>query len=153
MDMKAQWQGMGAADRSPLSPRERILILLGPGSRLLRAMGIYGWLDDADAHWARISRPWLRRKAGSGRSDPGKPGQTGQAGAGSLMPQVREQLASVETTLRQMDAELLAPDGGSDPRPRNARGAGGPVVLLRQPAYAGAHLPQARAADGRGGRR
>jgi hypothetical protein len=46
MDMKAQWQGW-AQQIAALSLRERILILL-TGVVLLGAMGIYGWLDDAD---------------------------------------------------------------------------------------------------------
>ena len=62
---------------------------------------------------------------------------------------VREQLAGVQASLDQLDGQLLGPDGGSYPGPGDAGGAGGPVVSLRQPAYAGADLPQTRAADGR----
>jgi len=136
MDMKAQWQGW-AQQIAALSLRERILILL-TGVVLLGAMGIYGWLDDADT---RLGQD--RQALAAAQRDleiltlenQGKQARLGR----DPDAQVREQLA-----------RAAGSDGGSDPRPRNARGAGSSVVLLRQPAYAGAHLPQTRAADGRG---
>ena len=105
MDMKAQWQGW-AQQIAALSLRERILILL-TGVVLLGAMGIYGWLDDADT---RLGQD--RQALAAAQRDleiltlenQGKQARLGR----DPDAQVREQLASVETTLRQMDAELLA---------------------------------------------
>lgn len=84
MDMKAQWQGW-AQQIAALSLRERILILL-TGVVLLGAMGIYGWLDDADTRLGQDLQIPLRRSQG--------------------LPILVQ--PGVETTLRQMDAELLA---------------------------------------------
>lgn len=105
MDMKAQWQGW-AQQIAALSLRERILILL-TGVVLLGAMGIYGWLDDADT---RLDQD--RQALAAAQRDleiltlenQGKQARLGR----DPDAQVREQLAGVETTLRQMDAELLA---------------------------------------------
>ena len=105
MDMKAQWQGW-AQQIAALSLRERILILL-TGVVLLGAMGIYGWLDDADT---RLGQD--RQALAAAQRDleiltlenQGKQARLGR----DPDAQVREQLAGVETTLRQMDAELLA---------------------------------------------
>lgn len=105
MDMKAQWQGW-AQQIAALSLRERILILL-TGVVLLGAMGIYGWLDDADT---RLGQD--RQALAAAQRDleiltlenQGKQARLGR----DPDAQVREQLASVETSLRQMDAELLA---------------------------------------------
>ncbi len=105
MDMKAQWQGW-AQQIAALSLRERILILL-TGVVLLGAMGIYGWLDDADT---RLGQD--RQALAAAQRDleiltlenQGKQARLGR----DPDAQVRDQLAGVETTLRQMDAELLA---------------------------------------------
>ncbi len=105
MDMKAQWQGW-AQQIAALSLRERILILL-TGVVLLGAMGIYGWLDDADT---RLGQD--RQALAAAQRDleiltlenQGKQARLGR----DPDAQVREQLAGVETSLRQMDAELLA---------------------------------------------
>ena len=105
MDMKAQWQGW-AQQIAALSLRERILILL-TGVVLLGAMGIYGWLDDADT---RLGQD--RQALAAAQRDleiltlenQGKQARLGR----DPDAQVREQLADVETSLRQMDAELLA---------------------------------------------
>lgn len=105
MDMKAQWQGW-AQQIAALSLRERILILL-TGVVLLGAMGIYGWLDDADT---RLGQDRLALAAAQRDleiltlENQGKQARLGR----DPDAQVREQLAGVETTLRQMDAELLA---------------------------------------------
>lgn len=105
MDMKAQWQGW-AQQIAALSLRERILILL-TGVVLLGAMGIYGWLDDADT---RLGQD--RQALAAAQRDleiltlenQGKQARLGR----DPDAQVRDQLAGVETSLRQMDAELLA---------------------------------------------
>ncbi|MFQ2753816.1 MSHA biogenesis protein MshJ [Aeromonas caviae] len=105
MDMKAQWQGW-AQQIAALSLRERLLILL-TGVVLLGAMGIYGWLDDADT---RLGQD--RQALAAAQRDleiltlenQGKQARLGR----DPDAQVREQLAGIETTLRQMDAELLA---------------------------------------------
>ncbi len=105
MDMKAQWQGW-AQQIAALSLRERILILL-TGVVLLGAMGIYGWLDDADT---RLGQDRLALAAAQRDleiltlENQGKQARLGR----DPDAQVREQLAGVETSLRQMDAELLA---------------------------------------------
>ena len=105
MEMTAQWRAW-AQSVAALSLRERVLILL-TGIILLGAAGIYGWLDAADT---RLSQE--RQALTAAQRDleiltlenQGKQARLGR----DPNARAREQLASVEASLAQLDARLQA---------------------------------------------
>ncbi len=147
MNLKAQWQAW-CQRIAVLSQRERVLILL-TGLVLLGAAGLYGWLDGADT---RLQQDRMALSAAERDLEIMELENLGKQARLKRDPNqgVRDQLAQVETDLARIDDELKAQTVESDPGARDAAGAGGAALPLRQPSHAGAQFAGAYPADGGG---
>ncbi|WP_043756863.1 type 4a pilus biogenesis protein PilO [Aeromonas taiwanensis] len=105
MEMKAQWQAW-ATRVAALSLRERVLILL-TGVILLGAAGVYGWLDAADIRLNQTRQALTAAERDLEILTLENQGKQARLGR-DPNARAREQLASVEASLAQLDARLQA---------------------------------------------